>query len=741
MKYANAIDPKEAAIVHTLKNLREQSQILKTRKKTVLTDPKEGSPMNYRLFRNFVALVLFLPILVTVFGAHALAQEKRSLAAQTGWWWYYNVSPDFVGTKLNDNQARLIDIKVTQASPLLFSVVMVKNTGAYQKAWGWYYGVDAGFLASQMTVLQSRLIDLETYVVNGQQKFAAVFVSNTGAQNKGWWWYFNTSPDFIAKKIKDNKARLIDLDSYEIDGNRLYSAVMISNKGADKKAWWWYYNASPDFIANKLTKNKALLTSIDRGEGDTFTVIMEKSSGQAAWWNYGKSAGELYNNALQNGARLVDVEPYDDLYAGLMVTDVSAETTRVNELMRSAVGNTGYWGVYLKQLDGPVLGAINERRPFEPASMMKALYHLKVIKQFEENLNILNTQQQPFSLSANVDDDPTTPGDERGSGCPTYQQIAVDTLANVLAKMMKNSDNRATDAILLSFGGKTGMQNFAHSIGMNDTEINHHIGCPKGDGESPNQLTLHDAGILYEGAADGTLLKPTSFAVFQQLMPNSVLGRISGIVKGRVTQFKNGVMTAEPVTGEAKKLGLTDAQADAFINAIQMAWKPGQYTVCGCNCNDVTIGGWASLPFKSGGQIVPKQYVFGVFTNDVATVAAGGLARDRGLEIFRQEIIAALKTWKAAGASSELSKTSANTGFSFKLVAEGTNAKELSMAVFDASGRAVFQTDWVANGFVWHGQDTQGQLLANGVYLYVIAVRTPDGRVVRNEVKKLIIVR
>ena len=65
----------------------------------------------------------------------------------------------------------------------------------------------------------------------------------------------------------------------------------------------------------------------------------------------------------------------------------------------------------------------------------------------------------------------------------------------------------------------------------------------------------------------------------------------------------------------------------------------------------------------------------------------------------------------------------------------------IQVDIFSASGQLVFHTDWVSNGFTWHAQDMKGLQLANGVYLYVVRVRTPDGRIVASEIKKVVILR
>jgi hypothetical protein len=71
----------------------------------------------------------------------------------------------------------------------------------------------------------------------------------------------------------------------------------------------------------------------------------------------------------------------------------------------------------------------------------------------------------------------------------------------------------------------------------------------------------------------------------------------------------------------------------------------------------------------------------------------------------------------------------------------GLDIRRIQISIFDLSGQLVFHTDWVQNGFTWNLLDNRGQPLANGVYLYVVRVRSFDGREYVSEVRKLVILR
>src|ERR1035438_9621883 len=89
-----------------------------------------------------------------------------------------------------------------------------------------------------------------------------------------------------------------------------------------------------------------------------------------------------------------------------------------------------------------------------------------------------------------------------------------EPLSTTLQEMMWHSDNDRTRAITDRFGDAN-INAFGVSIGMQSSQINHIIGC---GGPVPDQLTLTDAGTLYEGVANGTLLTAATQATFLSLM-------------------------------------------------------------------------------------------------------------------------------------------------------------------------------------------------------------------------------
>lgn len=73
---------------------------------------------------------------------------------------------------------------------------------------------------------------------------------------------------------------------------------------------------------------------------------------------------------------------------------------------------------------------------------------------------------------------------------------------------------------------------------------------------------------------------------------------------------------------------------------------------------------------------------------------------------------------------------------------QGLAAVELRLWVYDLSGRAVYDSGWQPGPtYQWSLQDDRGRVVAGGVYLYWVEVRTADGRSQRSGLGRLLVVR
>ncbi|ADO72707.1 serine hydrolase [Stigmatella aurantiaca] len=541
----------------------------------------------------------------------------------TAWWWAYGQTVDQVSALVSDNGARIVSLQVEQASPLRLTVATVKNTGSHAKGWWWYVGLTSSQLSSVLSTQGARLISLDAYEVSGQTYFAAVMIPNTGADAKGWWWYSGVTPAQLSTYLTQNSARLVDLRSYDTSAGTRYVAVMVSNTGADAKGWWWYYGITGSQLSTALSQNQAFLTSIEPADasGSTFNVIMEQSPGVAWWWYYGVTASQLSARLSQNGARLLDVKTYTSggvrKFAAILVNNSNAATTRIGELMRD--GTDGVTGHYLKQVGGSVQAGLQEGFVFEPASSIKALIALHAMREVDAGRATLNQLVNLYAPTAN-------------SSCPSNTITGTETLGNAIYQMLEFSDNQRTKAVINAFGF-TAINQTALTVGMASTRLNHYPGC---GGPVANALTLDDAGVMYEGIANGSLLTASSRTALYQRMPE---------LAGDFTGIRSKLMTL--VDQEAAGFSLSAQEIGQYKSRLITHYKAGGYTLCNGGCLEyLSVAGSAEVPRCTSGLVTNQRYVWGIFIQGASNAtAASNTFNSAKVEPLREPIRAALATW------------------------------------------------------------------------------------------------
>jgi hypothetical protein len=243
----------------------------------------------------------------------ARAADDNENSTPTAWWIYTGQSFNDINNTIKSKNARITDIAVDNSAGSAFTVTYVQNTGSYAKQWWWYVGIDAATLAKNLSTNNARLISLKAYDTGGGNiRFAVAMIANTGADAKSWWYYFGKSTTDIGNLAKANNARLTTVQSYTSNGQTLYSCIMIANKGTDDKAWWWYFNESPQAIGNSLTANKARLLDVTPAGNGNFNAVMEACSNNCPtwWWYYGLDSYGMLSQAQNNGARVMTAGSY-----------------------------------------------------------------------------------------------------------------------------------------------------------------------------------------------------------------------------------------------------------------------------------------------------------------------------------------------------------------------------------------------------------------------------------------------
>src|SRR5262249_50754998 len=101
----------------------------------------------------------------------------------------------------------------------------------------------------------------------------------------------------------------------------------------DDKAWWWYFNETPQTIGNAVSSDKARLLDLTSAGNGRFNAVMEScgSNCPAWWWYYGLDGNSSLGKAQSNGARMLAFDPYpgcgSKCFASVMIGNPPADIT------------------------------------------------------------------------------------------------------------------------------------------------------------------------------------------------------------------------------------------------------------------------------------------------------------------------------------------------------------------------------------------------------------------------------
>lgn len=613
----------------------------------------------------------------------------------TAWWVYYGQSVADIDSTLKTDNARIIDIQVDAFSPYSFTVTYVQNTGAYAKSWWWYYGLTAAQVNADLTANKARPISVKAYDIGGGQiRFAVVMIANSGVDLKTWWWYYGQTPSDLTSLLSKNDARLIAFDPYVSGSSTVYTAIMIGDTGADKQAWWWYYNSSPAAINTAVNNNQARIFYMTPGATGTFNVIMEGcAAGCSDWYYYyGQTATQIVDTAVQDGARLVNLATYPGCgsvcFTGAMINNSNAITTRVSNIIRAG-GISGTEGLYLKQVNGSVLANLEDGVVFEPASTLKVLANLYTMTKVQSGAVTLNTPITHYTNGAD--------------SCPNPPIVSgTEPLEIAVREMMYHSDNARTREVT-DHWTEAKIDAYATSIGLPNTGFHEIVGCgPNTPGT--DTLTLDDAGAIYEGVATQKLLNAKNRGIFY----SNMAGRAQYDSEG---YDWTGLWSTDipNIINQVAPAGYTANQKTAYMNAMDLAYKAGNYVICANNnCTDViediSIAGWFQMPVCSATGTTYAEYVFGImfsnepstgWSNGVTTQTDANFANAKG-ELLREQIQAGMQsclgksldvlTWSPAGLTFNATAIgSTSTAQTITLTnKQKTKAADLSISIFGA---------------------------------------------------------
>ena len=340
------------------------------------------------------------------------------------------------------------------------------------------------------------------------------------------------------------------------------------------------------------------------------------------------------------------------VFGGLMPSSAVAKSLDtspvVDQILQQGMqaGSGGSDGYYLKQVNGPLLLALNDGLVYDPASALKTLYLAYAMRQVANGADALANPVTAYLY----------PNSRNAGGNPANKDLCPDpadevpgnvvspspTLQEILSGMMQLSNNRFTRAVELRYG-RGNLQAFASSLGMANTRLSQIFGCGA-DGGVQNFWTLADAGRLYEAIATGNAVPAASTDTLYGLM-----------LSRRGSDYLN------IINSEASALGIPDA-ASPFAAAMVVRLKGGSYNIChgSCGADDVVTrdeAGVMTLPFQNPKGAVPTDFVWGSFIANVqmscssfpcAAANQASAAVETSLpELFRPAIRTALQSWAA----------------------------------------------------------------------------------------------
>ena len=544
--------------------------------------------------------------------ATAVQDPERNATTPTGWHFWVGQSKAKIDQLAKRSSERVVDVNVDSVSPLRFSAVLVRNSGPYARTGSWSYGSEAD-VTNTMNAKKARLIDLEPYTYLGQRRFAYVWVKNSGDAGKGWHWNYDLSVKGVVKEINKYKVRLVDLSTYVVNGKRRYAYIGIANKGVDARAWWWYVNVTPKFVQQRAQAHGARLIDVERPSAGRMTVIMQRNDESAYSRHvYDYTLTDLLRFQASNGIRITDLERYTKngnvRYAATLIDNASPENRRIRSIWRSSTmanapsGNDAWFGIYAKEVGGPVDVGLAETMAYQPLSVLKLIPHLYVMDLLDKDpgLDLLD-QRNGISWTAlkGKPDEIYCPVSMQGQQTQVYSE----SLRMTLTRGLGESLNRAHEALLNKYGSAA-INNRAHALGLTHTNV--YPGCQQPAGKKDwtyNRSTLGELGKLFENVDNKTY-----FTHWPQ-----VSGEFYGLMADWNT---NGILNV--VASEAAAAGKSGI-VNSFMSRVTLNGKGGGTLLPqadGSYYGGRGFFGRLELPFKSGRVYLIKTFVGGYFVDN-----------------------------------------------------------------------------------------------------------------------------
>lgn len=564
-----------------------------------------------------IALVLSL-------AAVAVAQDDREATAPTTSYVSQGLTSGEVFAASSQGY-RITDVELDPGSTTTWSVARVANHGAFAKSSWCYVDVSAATLASLTSFHGARITDLEVRDVGGTPRFAAVMIANTGADQKGWWWYYGQTATQVASLVSANNARLTSLCRYATPSGDRFAVVMIPNVGADQRAWWPVYGQSASQLRTTCEQQGRRVYAMERAATGLYDAILVADQGVSDTFAVDLTIDEVNEQLAQRLHRAIDVECYATLlgprYAVVGLDRANPlERLARDEFDAAPAAAVGEHGFYLSDPWGGELAGMREHSAFEPGDAITVFHHLHASRSVASGASTLGMQiNKPASCGV--------PG-------------GVQSLQVTLEQMLRNDDDLAALAVSNLYGASAIV---ATGVGLQQgmtLSMPRTLGC--GSLTTLNWTNLISVSQAHIAAHSG----------FLGTQRDAYFARMRSAPAGLAAWSTLSVEAL--IDAEATARGWTPAKRDAFKSAMVLAYKPGAESsidlASGAATHYCAETGYMRLPFRdAAGVVAPRPYVFGAFNHGytgIANQAAGRTAMGNAVRrLVWDRIHAAMVTW------------------------------------------------------------------------------------------------
>lgn len=579
---------------------------------------------------NPLARLAFLACCMCL-SAPTVADVQNDEVAPTGWWWLANADAQAIEEKI-DEGFRMVDIEIDDYSPLRITAAFVKNSGPYATGWWWYPYKSAQQISNLMVQNNARLIDLEPFSTPWGMRYACLMIPNTGREaavdHDFEVGFTSTQLDTWVDQYMSSR-RIVDIQPYTLSGETRFAFIWVANTGALASGWGVWVESSWQGMLDKLAETNTRLIDIEE-YGGLYAGVLVPKDGNSWWWALDLSYEDAKRFGRQHAARIVDIErTADGKFHLLARRNANDLTVTTNNAMIADSPSQSSSGLMLREINGQTLAAVNSTRLYEPASTMKTM-HLFA--------SLWNCMIGWDSLTSIVN----VPIDITGS-CPSWASGSLTMgLESTLMGMMKWSSNPRTEAILQRYSTDW-IETIVHWYGAEDVQLNHTIGCAPGPNR--NEVTLDDLYAIHAAVVNGDL---GAFGEdFYELMINSDaegFGAFSSAGKSFATVLNEelALSTLAPFEEQGFRLGTFAAHKGGNY----------QYSDDGTWTCHRSLAGLIRLPFRNGCTTLKREYFIGAWVNDHTAKAAAALMVSTGYtELFRDRVRAAIASWESSGCS------------------------------------------------------------------------------------------